>query len=60
MEALDREILVLRHFEQLSNAEAALVLNIQPAAASKPYFRALRRLKDVLQDLPGGLKEWQP
>jgi RNA polymerase sigma-70 factor (ECF subfamily) len=60
MDPLDREILVLRHFEQLSNAEAALVLNIQPAAASKRYFRALRRLKDVLQGLPGGLQEWQP
>ena len=60
MEALDREILVLRHFEQLSNAEAAQVLDIQPAAASKRYFRALRRLKDVLQGLPGGLQEWQP
>jgi RNA polymerase sigma-70 factor (ECF subfamily) len=60
MDALDREILVLRHFEQLSNAEAAQVLGIQPAAASKRYFRALRRLKEVLQDMPGGLQEWQP
>jgi RNA polymerase sigma-70 factor (ECF subfamily) len=56
---LDREILVLRHFEQLSNVEAAQVLDIQPAAASKRYFRALRRLKEVLHDMPGGLQEWQ-
>src|SRR5262249_23908828 len=55
MGALHREILVLRHFEPLSNAEAAQVLSIQPAAASKRYFRALRRLKDVLHAMPGGL-----
>jgi RNA polymerase sigma-70 factor (ECF subfamily) len=60
MDALDREILVLRHFEQLSHVEAAHVLDIQPAAASKRYFRALRRLREVLEGMPGGLQEWQP
>jgi RNA polymerase sigma-70 factor, ECF subfamily len=60
MDPLDREVLVLRHFEQLSNAEAAQVLNIQAAAASKRYVRALRRLKSILQDMPGGMQEWQP
>jgi RNA polymerase sigma-70 factor, ECF subfamily len=59
MDTLDREVLVLRHFEQLSNAEAAQVLDIQPAAASKRYIRALRRLKEILQKLPGGLEEWK-
>ncbi|MGE3165412.1 MAG: sigma-70 family RNA polymerase sigma factor [Planctomycetota bacterium] len=48
MEPLDREILVLRHFEELSNQEAARVLDIDPSAASSRYFRALRRLKGFL------------
>jgi RNA polymerase sigma-70 factor (ECF subfamily) len=48
MEALDREIIALRHFEQLSNAEAARVLDIQEAAASKRYLRALARIKEIL------------
>ena len=50
MDAIDREILCLRHFEQLGSAEAAHELGIEPAAASKRYIRALRRLKDVLGD----------
>jgi RNA polymerase sigma-70 factor (ECF subfamily) len=60
MDPLDREVLVLRHFEELSNNEAAQVLNIQSSAASKRYIRALRRLKEILHDMPGGLQEWQP
>jgi RNA polymerase sigma-70 factor (ECF subfamily) len=51
---LDREVLALRHFEQLSNAETAQVLGLEPSAASKRYVRALQRIKDVLFDLPGG------
>ena len=54
MDSLDREILALRHFEQLSNAEAARVLDIQESAASKRYIRAVRRLKEVLTSIPGG------
>jgi RNA polymerase sigma-70 factor (ECF subfamily) len=60
LEALDREVLTLRHFEQLSNADTAQVLGIQESAASKRYVRALQRLKEVLQDMPGGLGELQP
>ena len=48
LEADDREVLALRHFEQLSNDEAAEVLGIQSGAASQRYYRALHRLKDVL------------
>ncbi|MGL4421598.1 MAG: sigma factor-like helix-turn-helix DNA-binding protein [Gemmataceae bacterium] len=51
LEPLDREVLALRHFEELSNAESAQVLGILPAAASKRYVRALARLKDVLVEL---------
>jgi RNA polymerase sigma-70 factor, ECF subfamily len=48
LEPLDREVLSLRHFEQLSNAETAEILAITPAAASKRYLRALERLGAVL------------
>jgi RNA polymerase sigma-70 factor, ECF subfamily len=58
MDPMDREVLVLRHFEQLSNAEAAQVLSIGQSAASKRYIRALRRLKEILQKLPGEFEEW--
>jgi RNA polymerase sigma-70 factor (ECF subfamily) len=53
MDPLDREILTLRHFEELSNNETAAVLGIQKAAASNRYVRALKRLKDVLTSMPG-------
>jgi RNA polymerase sigma-70 factor (ECF subfamily) len=53
MEPIDREVVVLRHFEELSNAEAAEVLGIAPAAASKRYIRALRRLRAILDAVPG-------
>ncbi len=48
MEPMDREVLALRHFEGLSNADTAAMLGIQPDAASKRYLRALERLRDVL------------
>ncbi|HUG90948.1 MAG TPA: sigma-70 family RNA polymerase sigma factor [Planctomycetaceae bacterium] len=51
MQAMDREVLTLRHFEQLSNAEAAHVLGIDESAASKRYLRALERLSRILSKL---------
>jgi RNA polymerase sigma-70 factor (ECF subfamily) len=54
LEPIDREILSLRHFEQLSRAECAQVLGIEEGAAAKRYLRALRRLKEALVALPGG------
>ena len=53
MDALDREVLALRHFEELSNDEAAAVLGVEPAVASNLYIRALKRLKDTLSRMPG-------
>jgi RNA polymerase sigma-70 factor (ECF subfamily) len=53
MDPLDREVLALRHFEELSNTETAAILGIQPAAASKRYVRALARLKQILEALQG-------
>src|SRR5262249_44341915 len=49
MQELDREVLALRHYEQLSNKETAYVLGISEAAASVRFMRALRRLKELLQ-----------
>ncbi len=56
MDPIDREVLALRHFEHLTNAEAARVLGITSAAAGKRYLRALERLREVLAGLPGGLE----
>ena len=53
MDPLDREVLVLRHFEQLSNDETALSLGIKKSAASQRYVRALKRLKEILTSIPG-------
>ncbi|MCB9887313.1 MAG: sigma-70 family RNA polymerase sigma factor [Planctomycetes bacterium] len=50
MEEIDREVLLLRHFEELSNKEVAAVLGIQENAASNRYVRALTRLKGLLGD----------
>ncbi len=58
MDRVDREVLALRHFEQLSNVEAAGVLGLQESAAAKRYVRALKRLRRILEagpEGPGGL-----
>ncbi len=53
MDPIDREVLALRHFEELANHEIAEVLGIQQKAASIRYVRALRRLKDILDEVSG-------
>jgi len=53
LDPIDREILALRHFEELSNDETAQVLDIKPSAASNRHIRALKRLRDVLKSTPG-------
>jgi RNA polymerase sigma-70 factor (ECF subfamily) len=55
LDPTDREVLALRHFEELSNADTAAVLGLQPAAASKRYVRALARLRTVMESLEGDL-----
>jgi RNA polymerase sigma-70 factor, ECF subfamily len=52
LDSIDREVLSLRHFEQLSRAETATVLGISEAAAAKRYIRALKRLKTTLGEAP--------
>jgi RNA polymerase sigma-70 factor, ECF subfamily len=54
LDPIDREVLALKHFEELSRAETAEVLGISPEAAAKRYFRALKRLKEILASMPGG------
>ena len=48
MDPVDREVIALRHFEELSNIETAGVLNIEPAAASKRYIRAMDKLGQLM------------
>ena len=52
MDAIDREILALRHFEMLTNGEVAQVLGIKNTTASNRYVRALKRLTEVLESYP--------
>jgi RNA polymerase sigma-70 factor (ECF subfamily) len=51
----DAEILLMRHYEQLSNQEIAQALGLTEPAASMRYLRALRRLKERLTAPPGAL-----
>lgn len=55
---VDREVLAMRHFEQLSNAEVAEVLGIETAAASKRYLRALKRLRKLLTPGDDSYSTW--
>ena len=58
MDPLDREVLALRHFEQLTNSEAARTLGLTDGAASKRYVRALERLRNLLAAEPGLIEGW--
>ena len=48
MNDVDREVLALRHFEQLSNGQVAEILNLTKSAASNRYVRALSKLKEIM------------
>src|SRR5262249_42278432 len=48
MDPVDREVLVLRHFEQLTNSETAQTLDLTESAASQRYVRALERLRGMI------------
>jgi RNA polymerase sigma-70 factor (ECF subfamily) len=50
LEEPDREIIVMRHIEQLGNSEVAEALQLSPAAAGMRYLRALRRLRSLLAE----------
>ena len=51
MKEVDREVLALRHFEQLENREVAQILELTESGATLRYVRALKRLRSVLADL---------
>jgi RNA polymerase sigma-70 factor, ECF subfamily len=53
LDPLDREVLVLRHFEHLSNDETAQVLGVKKGTASQRYIRGLKKLKEILSSIPG-------
>jgi RNA polymerase sigma-70 factor (ECF subfamily) len=50
MDEIDREVLALRHFEHLGNAEVAAALGISVTAASNRYIRAMTRLGEILRE----------
>jgi RNA polymerase sigma-70 factor (ECF subfamily) len=60
MDPVDREVLALRHFEQLSRAEIAQLLGISESAAGKRYIRALERLKQILSRWQARLEGGRP
>jgi RNA polymerase sigma-70 factor (ECF subfamily) len=53
MDPIDREVIALRHFEELRNDEVAAALGLTKATASKRYVRAMLRLKAAITDAPG-------
>lgn len=50
LKGLDREIILMRHYEQMSNLEAAEAIGLTEPAASMRYLRALRRLRAILDE----------
>jgi RNA polymerase sigma-70 factor (ECF subfamily) len=54
LEDTDREVILMRHFEQLSNGEVAQALELSDAAAGMRYLRAMRRLRELLQEPSSG------
>src|SRR5947209_8040845 len=53
MDPIDREVLALKHFEQLSTTEIAEVLGLSKAGAGSRYLRAIKRLREILSQIPG-------
>lgn len=53
MDPIDREVLALKHFEQLSTSEIAEVLGLSKAGAGSRYLRAIKRLREILSRIPG-------
>jgi RNA polymerase sigma-70 factor (ECF subfamily) len=60
MDAIDREVIALRHFEELSNIETAEILAIATSAASKRYLRAMRRLGELMKEFGDDSSETKP
>ena len=60
LEEEDREIVLMRHFEQLGNSEVAEALGLSAAAAGMRHLRALRKLRAVLNECPSEMKPQDP
>jgi RNA polymerase sigma-70 factor (ECF subfamily) len=60
LDPIDREVLVLRHFEELSAEETARALGIERSAAGQRYVRALKRLKGLIGSSPDGGEGLRP
>lgn len=56
LEPIDVEVLVLRHFEELTHTEIGQLLGIKRAGASHRYQRALKKLRSTLENMPGGME----
>lgn len=48
LDEIDREVILMRHFEHLSNQETAEALQLSQPAAAMRYLRAMRRLRALL------------
>ncbi len=53
LEETDAEVIIMRHYEQLTNQEIAAALDLTEPAASMRYLRAVRRLRELMQSNPG-------
>jgi RNA polymerase sigma-70 factor (ECF subfamily) len=53
LDPIDREVLALKHFEQLSTSEIAQVLGLSKAGAGSRYLRAVKRLREILAEIRG-------
>ncbi len=53
----DREIILMRHYEQLNNQEIAQSLGLTEPAASMRYLRALKRLREIIEGMPALQKD---
>jgi RNA polymerase sigma-70 factor (ECF subfamily) len=60
LETTDREVLALRHFEELSNEQVAARLSLTTSGATKRYMRAIARLKTVLECVSGFRPDLDP
>lgn len=53
MDAVDREMIALRNFEELNSGEAAAVLGMAKAAATIRHLQAVKKLNEILASVPG-------
>lgn len=50
LEDQDREVILMRHFEHLGNSDVAAALGLSEPAAGMRYMRAMRKLREKLQE----------